>query len=330
MKQLCILFVFLIVNYVDVYAIPVVADSTSGDTVSATPDSDSLMTVKDFAENRLLFLNAANFDFSGSLKVNYVGHINIFAPSFRPDGSGVFGLNSGIMKLNYADMDTSKSQLVREYIAFSPLQTSPDSGQQYTRQFSKYRYEISNTTWSFYLQPTMRLFSTKTKKVGSEIFAHLHAELLVQNWRIRTTKETIARDTATYMPGDNVHINSYSEQEINTNINRLNGYFGAGLTANVAPWEYSSFFIQGTIGVTNRDNFVGLNSNSVPPSRLLQSNDWTGFYLVRAYYSQKISNAATLVIGTDIRGYLPSFSPDHAAYVGLNLNVNEFTKLLKP
>lgn len=52
------------------------------------------------------------------------------------------------------------------------------------------------------------------------------------------------------------------------------------------------------------------------------------FYLVRAYYIQKLSGMSTLVLGTDMRGFLPKDAPQLATYIGLNVNVNNVIKLL--
>jgi len=277
------------------------------------------------SKNRLLFLNAANFDFSGTLKVNYVGHINIFAPNL---GKTRWAINTGIMKLNYIDRDTSKHRLTRENVAFRPLHADIDSGENYLQQFSKYKYEITSTSWSFYVQPMLELTNPDNTDKDICVFLHTHFELLSETWKITTTKTVIDEDTVMFDGGSNIYIDAYTEPEEHYNISRLNGYFGVGVTASILPWKNSSFFLQPTVGLTNFDNFVGLTSNNIPPRALMPSREWCGFYLVRAYYSQRINNAAEIILGTDIRGYFPTHAPNSATYLGLNLDVEKFLTLL--
>ncbi len=320
--------IYLAILFLTSFLPAIAQEEQDEDIVMVNNNEETNVTAKEFSENRLLFLNAANFDFTGSLKINYVGHINIFAPNLTEEGSWI-GINTGIMKLNYLTGDTSKYQFVSENISLNPLYAQPDSGQRYTRQFSRYKYKISNTAWSFYVQPLIKLYCSQTGgDMGSSLYWHFHAELLAEHWRITTSKENIAQDTLTYLPGDNAYINRYSENEINTSISRLNGFFGTGITTSIAPWEKSLVFFQATIGITNFDNFVGLNNNMVPPRRLMTNGNWCGFYLVRAYYTQKMSDAATIVLGTDIRGYLPAHAPNYATYLGLNLDVQKLVELI--
>lgn len=294
------------------------------------------MSSKEFTENKLLFLNAANFDFTGKLKVNYVGHINIFAPELGKKGTGLLGnckgllgINTGIMKLNYLDSDTSKTRELEENIALRPLYNKLGSGDKYRKEYNRYQYEISNTAWSLYIQPMLKLYSVGDESTGTSLFLHGHAELLIEKWKISTVKNNLDEDTATYDPLNPVYVHRLSENEVNTRIARLNGYFGGGLTVTLAPWENSSFFFQVTAGGTNKDNFVDWDSNKIPPNYLKSDNEWIGFYLFRAYYTQTVSEAATIVLGTDIRGYLPTYRPNYAIYLGLNLNVSEVANLLR-
>lgn len=295
-------------------------------TIPQDPSKNITSCTDTGSNNRLLFLNAANFDFSGNLKVNYVGHINIFAPDLGSKKK--WAINTGIMKLNYIDRDTSKHRFTRENIALRPLHADIDSGEKYLQQFSKYKYEITNTAWSYYVQPMFKIERKNSVSKNICVYVHAHFELLAENWKITTTKTVIDKDTAIFNGGGNIYVDSYTEPQERYNISRLNGYFGVGITASILPWENSSFFLQPTVGLTNFDNFVGLTSNNIPPRALVPSKEWCGFYLVRAYYTQKLSKAATIVLGTDIRGYFPTHAPNSATYLGLNLDIQEFLTLL--
>jgi hypothetical protein len=102
----------------------------------------------------------------------------------------------------------------------------------------------------------------------------------------------------------------------NSSIAAYYGYFGAGLTFYLTPWTKSHFFFQPTVGVKN-GSFIG--------EGLTQ---WQGFYLLRTYYITKLSNASTLIIGTDIRGNFPTDAPIYAVYVGLNLKLETLISAL--
>ncbi|HEY9179043.1 MAG TPA: hypothetical protein VIN07_15225, partial [Flavipsychrobacter sp.] len=180
--------------------------------------SEEANDTKSFSENRILFLNAANFDFFGKLDINYVGHVNIFAPDLGKIDR--LGVNAGIMKLNYLDGDTFKPSPAREYLKLNPLEKTLDSGDKYVRQFNQYVYEISNTTWSLYVQPMIRIGEEPVDgSTGISFFAHIHFELLAQTWKIKTTKNTLIDDTTLYND-ESIYIRDFSEREVNKSIAR--------------------------------------------------------------------------------------------------------------
>jgi hypothetical protein len=110
------------------------------------------------------------------------------------------------------------------------------------------------------------------------------------------------------------------------NATRLDGYFGAGLTFNLVPWDKCSFFFQPTFGITT--DYAQLYSVSGSLLSPISNNGWRTFYLIRANYTQAVSDNATLVLGMDIRGIFPRYAPMYAAYLGVNLKVEGVLALL--
>lgn len=281
-------------------------------------------------ENRLLYLNAGTFDFLES-KINYVGHVNLFSPNTTYGEDTRFGFNTGIMKLNYwmnnAPTDTLQQQRRYENISLNPLKTL-DSGGKYLKQSNLYSTRIKNTVYSFYVQPLIDVMEKNSP--NAQIYAHLHAELLVSRYEATTTVANQLTDTAIYAGSDNgrdIALRDYLPAETTRNRTYLNGYFGAGFTFNLVPWKDGTFFFQPTFGITTDHPYdvpLTLLSGRPRPTKRI----WSGFYLVRAYYSQKLSNSASLILGTDIRGLLPTFDPAYAAYAGVNISVEEAFKLL--
>ena len=114
--------------------------------------------------NNLTYLNAANFDFNESVKTSYLGKLNIFAQDIK---ESPLGFNAGIMRIKFNYKDSSNSTYYMENRLIHPLD-SIKQGQQYLRQFNKYTTTRSNVTWSFYVQPMIRVVSwpSRNKKTN--------------------------------------------------------------------------------------------------------------------------------------------------------------------
>jgi hypothetical protein len=280
----------------------------------AEEDGSSVDNDEGISQNKLLFLNAANFDFSNDFSVKYVGHVNIFSPSFS---NGNWGLNTGIMKLNYLDGDTA-TFYAKENKLIRPLDKL-DNGDPYLHQMNKYEKKLQRTNWSFYLQPTL--------KVGNGIFIHGHMELFVTKLTEMTRISTTDQDTLLF---DN-SMNGFVARSILDTLTiskktYLSGYFGGGFTFSLVPWENGSLFVQGTTGITidKPSQFAG----ELGRTRQKEASVY-GFYLFRVYYAQKLSeNNSTLILGTDIRGLFPSYNPLYSAYVGVNIDINSVVSSL--
>ncbi len=259
----------------------------------------------------LTYLNAYNFDFNNSLASNYVGHFALFAPSLSKDsGKFGFGFNAGIMKVAYAVTDQADSTVYNrtDYFSLNPLKSLQENNGFYGRQFNRYTVRTtSGSYWSLYAQPLLELTDMGSKH---HIYVHGHFELLVNKSSYSVKVKTLSQDTTDQTPA--LPIQPVPSSDYSINQTTYAGYFGGGLTFYLAPWPKSHFFFQATIGRCN------VTFPSVPG---IVSQD--GFYLFRSYYLQKLSDASTVMIGTDIRGFLPTQSPVYAAYVGLNLDLDQ-------
>ncbi|MFT3676687.1 MAG: hypothetical protein QM781_12365 [Chitinophagaceae bacterium] len=289
----------------------------------------------DFTEpqdQRIMLLNAYNFDFGeNKLASNYVGHLNLFAPSL--DNKRQWGFNTGIMKISYGQKDTASGEgiLRKENILINPLDTLYN-GMKYLRQLNAHTTVKKNTIWSFYVQP---FFELTRKNKSQHVFLHLHMELVASKFTAVTSIKTIAQDTAIFDGNRGLVLRSRVWDKSTYSVNALSGYFGLGPTFDLQPWKKASFFFQPTIGFTSNKpspSSVDIDNplQSSVTTRGQKERTWHSFYLVRAYYTQKVNDDATIIVGTDIRGLLPLYAPQYAAYIGLNLQLDSILKLIKP
>ena len=282
---------------------------------------------------RIMFMNAYNFDFGGNLAgSNYVGHLNIYSPAMGSTEKWAF--NSGIMKINYSQKDTSleNDPVLRENLFISHFDTL-GAGLKYLRRLTRYSTIKKNQVWSFYFQPMFQIHKTSN---SSRIFLHLHTELLASKWTATTTFNPLFQDTAVFNPGTHSNFSiryRYDTRSVYT-INSLSGYFGAGLTYDMKLWNKGEFVVQGTIGFTTNkasptstDLDVTFSGNGGDKAPTAQRN-LTGFFLIRANYIQKLSETSNVVIGTDIRGFVSQYAPQYAAYIGLNVGLESVLKLI--
>jgi hypothetical protein len=274
---------------------------------------------------RLMFLNALNFDFSGTLTSNYVGSLNLFVP---PASKSRWGYNTGVMKISYSGSDSLSSQSRIENVLIHPLDTI-GVGSKYVHQLNRYSTTTQNTVWSLFAQPLFRLTSPDK---DDQIYLHLHGELLINKWYTKTTVTNLAQDTLTLNNPAGFVARSQVSASSSYSTTLLNGYFGLGLTFDLQPWKNANFFFQPTIGLTtNYPQPAAMdisNNSSTVPVRVLGDKSWNGFYLVRSYLSQKVSDSATIVFGADIRGLFPRYNPQYALFLGLNLQVEGILGLL--
>jgi hypothetical protein len=291
------------------------------------------------AKGKIMYLNAYNFDFNSTLKSNYLGHFNVLLP---PKKRYSWGVNLGIMKINYNNNFNDDSLFAIQNVLINPLD-SIKPGIKYIKEFNKYKSTYENTGWSIYIQPMIQINSNNTNK----IYLHGHLDLFINQWSVNTNVTNIQKDTVKIDSNNTRGGYFYAPSNFTSKRNLYNGYFGAGVTFDLSPWESSSLFIQATIGWTT--NFPQSSSvadlvntankpNNGPASKSLRSGasysqinsskHGSIFHLTRVYFKQDISSASTLVIGADIRGIFPEYNPLYAVYVGLNLDLTVLAKLL--
>lgn len=153
---------------------------------------------------------------------------------------------------------------------------------------------------------------------------------MVNKYTTTTTVSNVKTDTAVI---DSSVARAVFRSDVNNqtsfNNNFLDGYFGAGFTFDLQPYKSAEFFFQPTIGwTTGIPTLSPVNTQNYNNKVISVTKQWHMFYLVRAYYIQKLSGMSTLVLGTDMRGFLPKDAPQLATYIGLNVNVNNVIKLL--
>jgi len=317
-------------------------DDTDKDPKSSKADSSIL--------DNITLLNAFNFDFANKLSTSYLGLFNVFAPQAF---SKNFGVIAGIERITYGNGTINNNDSVHTYYTtqniVNPFDiTRSGAGGTYLRdsamyhqRFTKYTYSSTNTLWSFYLEPIIRIhhfsYTDNEKEKNTGVFLHGHLELLINEWT-RKTDLTIVSDTlrmATPTPLYNV---VYAPTDkIVSNVNFTSGYFGVGVSAYFRPfpgYENTHMYFQGTLGFAIKSpNFDSLNySHTIPhPNGDLPfqpyNNTTKGFYLIRTSFLRNLSSKSQLVVGFTIRGLLPTTDPQYAAYIGLNLGLNALTDL---
>jgi hypothetical protein len=282
----------------------------------------------------IMYLNAYNFDFGDTkLSSNYVGHLNFYLPSTSKNKK--WGFNTGVMKISYGQKDTSLdvAVFVKENALIDAFDTVRD-GLKYLRKVNTYNTSRSNTVWSFYVQPFYELTQAND---NFKVYAHLHLELLASKWSSTTTATTIKQDTAVYNAAtDNNMLLRYTYSNSNTyTVHSVSGYFGAGFTFDVKPWDDGSFFFQPTWGITsNKPSNSSIDINTLYTPTRAEKTDrirrLQGFYLVRAYYTHNlVKEKSTVVVGVDIRGLIQLHAPQYAVYAGLNLSLDAVLGLIK-
>lgn len=300
--------------------------------------------------SKLTLLNGYNFDFNGKLNSNYVGVFNVYDPA-RDRGKrdsdckllGMkligkdkprwkYGINAGIMKINYGlggDQDSSTYHRV-ENTKINALD-SIVAGGKYLRQYNKYTTSYATSVWSFYAQPLITLNPAGISTSKTKVYAHLHTELFVSKFTRKSKRENVEQDTAVFpnpVPSSLNYISVKTNAETVTSTTDYHGYLGAGLTFDISLTKNSSLFLQPTFGFTTNKPGVASSAN-YKRDEDYEVKDWNKFYMIRASFNQRLSDATQLVVSQDIRGLFPKYSPLYATYVGLNIKVDELLKLIK-
>jgi hypothetical protein len=313
---------------------------------STTTTTNQTETEKEFIHD-ITFLNAANFDFTGTKNVSYLGKLSFNALSLSKSRWGFIG---GIQRINFTFRDSTRSGFYKENRCIKPLDERK-MGLKYLREYNKYENKLSNTAWSFYFQPTLRVLTQNSsidangqKRYG--MFVHIHTELLVNKTNVVTTVSNLQRDTLVYdLTKPLGPIYYFNSNPIIRNNTILSGYFGTGITLNLDPFgnKKSEFFFQTTLGWTtnslswiSQDIEIGINPDPKNPNNPLPvtpfgdgDSNSEGFYLFRSEFKHLFNSNVQLVIGTEIRGILPIYAPTYAAYTGLNLSLEKIADIFK-
>lgn len=295
----------------------------------------------------ITFLNAANFDFTGTKNVSYLGKLSFNALSLSKSKWGFIG---GIQRINFTYRDSTRSGFYKENRYIKPLDERK-MGLKYLREYNKYENKLSNTAWAFYFQPTFRVLTQNStidangqKRYG--MFVHIHSELLVNKTNVVTTIANLQRDTLVYdLTKPLGPIYYFNSNTIIRNNTILSGYFGTGITLNLDPFgnNKSEFFFQPTLGYTtnslswiSQDIEIGINPNPATPANPIpvtlysdSDSNWRGFYLVRSEFKHLFNSNVQLIVGTEIRGILPIYAPTYAVYTGLNLSLEKIADIFK-
>jgi hypothetical protein len=295
--------------------------------------------------NNITFLNAANFDFTDNITGTYLAKLNIFSPDIK---GSPFGFNAGILRSKFQYKDSSNSIYNFDNKLIHPLD-SIKTGTKFLRQYNKYTTTRANTVWSFYVQPMLRIVSWPERKdrkwepnsiLPNGIYFHIHGELLVSKVNVTTNIETLQQDTSIIDASKDIRYITYQPNPLIFDRTYLNGYFGAGLTFNLDPFNNgnSRFLFQFTFGGTtdypnwaNRDissstlTILQTRGGTVLVSPGSDKKKW--FYLVRSEFAQMLSNNAELIVGFDTRG-LGKYNPLYSTYIGLNVNLDALAKII--
>lgn len=272
------------------------------------------------SNHKFMYLNAVNFDFTNS-KTGYVGQLNMYS---KPNIEEHWGFNAGISKINYTNKD-SVTFYKTDNVKMKPLDEL-QPGSKYLKRYNEYKYKTDNRSFSLYFQP---LFDTKIFKAKSKFYVHGHTELLISRFETTTSIKTIQQDTVVATDIiDGIVYPTLNRKTVKTQ-NILNGYFGIGFTLDLYLNKTSTLFLQPTIGTTTNYPQPASVNGTMPYYRVKQDSGWNEFYLIRAYYRNKLSTGTELIIGADIRGLFPQYEPFYAVYIGANLAIDKIVDLFK-
>lgn len=281
---------------------------------------------------RYMLMSGFNFELNSIDKLKYVGHFNIYVPVKE---TTQWGINTGLLKVNYKNNDGDNSFYKTDYVKVNPLDEI-GIGSSYYGQYNKYSTKIDITSYSAYFQVLRKLF----KKNNTAISAHFHTELLSTTFTTTATITEIQKDEIKITNqeqlddynGSGISLLDYLEKEKVQKDNLLQGYFGIGPTLDLGLLDNCTLFFQGTAGVAIQHNSSHRSNGLTRAGNLVESpviSKPKTFYLVRCYFQYYTSKSSQLVVGTDIRGLLPNQSPFYTIYAGVNLGIDKIADLFK-
>ena len=294
-------------------------------------NSDSKKEKNSGDDPEFLFTNAVNFDFGNTTKSStaYFGHLNYFFNVKNSDNLIKFYVNTGLIKVNYYSSEINKRTIFQDDNVLENPLNSTEPGQNYVKQFNKYDYDTKLSSYCGYVQ--------LLRKIGKKyniLFCHLHGELLVTNVNTNITITNIAKENAVIPSNNIIPITNFLENEKSISTQNIGAFIGTGLTAKISfkknpdDGSFINYFMQGTVGYSNTKLNPNLNNkqNNQPPSYEVNKSS-SPFFLIHSYFENNITGA-NIIIGSQIRGNFTN-APFYTFYIGLNLNLENFKKLLQ-
>ena len=286
------------------------------------------------------YLNAINFDFANSSGAAYVGHLNLFRTDILPskkNGHKYFGINCGIMKINYSKGGDSinTSYDFTENTKVNPLDVVK-MGMPFNRQFNNLKTVSKNTSMSFYFQPTYTIRNDENLK----ILAHIHTEFFVNTWKTLTTitkiqevRDTVKswNDTSSIIRLDRFYKESSASVSSESSTTKLIFFVGVGITVRTRLWKGGNLFVQPTVGLATAylspEKLASEQFNKVPDQEKTDKiRRW--FHLSRFEFEQQLSGSFKVVMGLNVRGRFQE-NPAYAAYIGANVGLDGIKGLFK-
>jgi len=311
------------------------------------------------ASNKIMLLNAFNFDFSSNLSASYLGLFNVYAPRlipckihhpiFRKITIDRIGMNAGIQKSKY---DNNLDSASASYKYLNMLQNSLDyyqpadtlrTGAKYTAYYNKYNVTYTNSEMSFFVQFMGRLNFTKdhSKTGTAQLYLHLHIELVANDLTQQVSYQHIAADSSRTVSAANHPADFYINNPDNPVMTRqkvLSSYLGLGLTFTARPFKKDFFMVQGTFGwAINTPDFKELSQFTPKKQKETDASGpffylsgWRSFFLVKSTFMHQFNEDSQIVIGfTERVPITGQIYTQYAAYVGLNLGIEHIVNTVK-
>lgn len=292
---------------------------------------DATRTISKNGLPEFLFTNAVSFDFGSTTKssTSYFGHINYFFNINKEEENSKYYINTGLIKVNYYSSEINTGSFYQYDNVLENVLGSTQPGENYIKQFNKYDFDVKLNSYSAYVQ-----LLRKISKNYNNLFFHLHTELLVTNINTTLKVTNVDKKTVTIPLNNIIPITNYLETEKSTSSQNIGAFLGAGLTAKFSFLKNAddntkiNYFLQGTVGYSNsklNPKLYQKSKNELPDFE--NSKDGAPFFIIHSYFENNITGA-NIILGSQIRGNFTN-SPLYSFYVGLNIDLNTLTEILK-
>ncbi|WP_342089300.1 hypothetical protein [Dyadobacter sp. OTU695] len=235
-----------------------------------------------------------------------------------------FGGFVGISTFRNFSYDSSNIVTRKQYIK---LDDKPykEGETEYIRKVYVDHKKISSTQWSYYFNPTFRVF--KRKSDFFNMYYSIRVEVLRKTTVVGFDSELVSSDTSKASLGPSPVFqtgNGFVAQ--NVSDTRTNGFFSAGVPMILNANKKFKLYFDPNIGLAenNYTEFVQsidkqTNRRTIVPTRI---KDTKFFYLVRLRVSERFTGL-NVTIGGEVRGFLPAYEPSINAYLGLRVGLDK-------